>query len=225
VRRGRGHVSTSRQPGNQRPGFCQVTLLLQVEDRLNDTHEILRRLATGQCGQILIEPLSHFVIKTIGVFVLSGFNQGVFNLTDPAVQNVAESPAGAGRRAQFGHYFAVNIVETMKPQVVVRNDDEAGHEVFRLCIEQSQPGHECLAATIAASQELDGAFAGPRQFELSFQLSALLFNSDGERVDSTLGHESFSERLEDVVAITRCQRAHGAVSFPFTRCPLFRLFA
>jgi hypothetical protein len=51
-------------------------------------------------------------------------DQAVLDLADPAVEDVAEGPARARGRAELGHHLAVDIVEAVKAEVVVRDDDE-----------------------------------------------------------------------------------------------------
>ena len=78
---------------------------------------------------------------------------------DPAIEDVAEGTARAGGGAQLGHHLAVDVIEAVKLEVVVGDHDEARGEARRLRVQDREPGHEGLAAAVAAAQELDPALA------------------------------------------------------------------
>ena len=101
----------------------------------------------------------------------------------------------------------------MELEVVIRNDDKAGGKAPLLGIQQGQAGHEGLAAAVATAQELDRALAASGQLQLTVQLTALLLDSHGEGVDAALGHQPFTQGLEDVLDILGGQGAHQLCSF------------
>ncbi len=206
--RRRGHLLAPAEPGDERAGFRHLASLLEVEDGLDDADEVLGRLAPGARHQIVVEPRPHLVVEVGGVLVLARLHQPFFDPADPAVEDVAERTARAGRGAELGQHLAVDVVEAMELEVVVGDDHEARREAPRLRVEDGEPRHERLAAPVAAAEELDRAFAALGHVELAMDLPALRVDPDRERLDAPLGHEPFAELLEDVLDIPTCRRAH-----------------
>ena len=83
-----------REPGEERAGVRDLALLLQLEDGLDDADEVLRRLAAGERGEVLVERFAEPRSSKSGAFVvLTGRDERLLDPADPAIEDVAERPA------------------------------------------------------------------------------------------------------------------------------------
>ena len=199
--RRRGHVAAPAKPGNQGARLGHLSALLQVEDRGDDSHEVLGRLTAGDGRELQVQTLADLVVKVVGVFVGTGCDEGIFDAPYPPVEDVPQGAPGAGVGGQLRDDLAIHVVELVELQIVVRDHDEAGGEVVLLRIEQGEPGHEGLAAAVAAAQELDAALVVADELELTLELAPLALDAYGERVDPALRYEARAEGLEDVLHV------------------------
>ena len=124
------------------------------------------------------------------------------DLGDPAIDDVAERAARARAGAELLDDLAIDVVELVKVEIVVGDDDEARREALRLGVEHREARHEGLAAAVAAAQELEDALASRRELEEPADLGALLLDADGERLQPALGDDAGAKPFEDVLAIS-----------------------
>ncbi len=85
---------------------------------------------------------------------------------------------------------------------------KAGRKSALLSVQQGEPGHKGLAATVTAAKKLDGSFAGLSQVELAMQFVALLLDAHRKLVHAALGHEAFAQGLENMGDVFLTWRAH-----------------
>ena len=195
------HVAAPREPGDERPRLGDLPLLLEREDDSQHPREVLGRTPPGHGGDLLADLLAHEVVEALRVLVRAAVDQLVLDPSDPAVDDVAQGSRGAGHRGETLDHLAVELVELVEAQVVVRDHDEAAGEPSAVRVLGGQPRHEGLAAAVAAPEELEHPLAVGSQVEQPADLLALPLDAHGESIQSTFRHNARTQPLEDVLHV------------------------